>query len=311
MIHTQERVRFTDAEMAAVRDTDLPDLLVSMGYQVKRIGNYYTTQEMDSIRIKNRRTWFRYSEGIGGDAISFLQRFCNKSFPEAVEYLLAWHGRARDSPPASIPRQTKEKEAKVPFTLPPVSPDHRRVFAYLRKRGIASQVIRGFLEAGLLYEDAQYHNCVFVGRDRTGTPVFANKRGTYDQNGHSFKGDVPGGNKDIAFRLRCDPENDSVLVFEAPIDLMSFCTLHREVISNAVALCGLYEGGLRTYLRDNPHLRRIILCLDHDEHGQQAAEKIQKMFSQEGYEVSQGLPPQGKDWNEYLMQRSFLQERGR
>ena len=46
--------------MATVRDTDLPDLLISLGYQVKRIGRYYTTQEMDSIRIKDRRTWFRY-----------------------------------------------------------------------------------------------------------------------------------------------------------------------------------------------------------------------------------------------------------
>ena len=101
--------------MATVRDTDLPDLLISLGYQVKRIGRYYTTQEMDSIRIKDRRTWFRYSEGIGGDAITFLQRFYNKSFPEAVEYLLTWHGRARDSPPASTPRQTKKKEEKVPF----------------------------------------------------------------------------------------------------------------------------------------------------------------------------------------------------
>ena len=103
--------------MATVRDTDLPDLLISLGYQVKRIGRYYTTQEMDSIRIKDRRTWFRYSEGIGGDAITFLQRFYNKSFPEAVEYLLTWHGRARDSPPVSTPRQTKEKEEKVPFIL--------------------------------------------------------------------------------------------------------------------------------------------------------------------------------------------------
>lgn len=101
--------------MATVRDTDLPDLLISLGYQVKRIGRYYTTQEMDSIRIKDRRTWFRYSEGIGGDAITFLQRFYNKSFPEAVEYLLTWHGRARDSPPASTLRQAKEKEKKVPF----------------------------------------------------------------------------------------------------------------------------------------------------------------------------------------------------
>lgn len=259
MMQTAERTRFTEAEMATVRDTDLPDLLSSLGYQVKRIGRYYTTQEMDSIRIKDRRTWFRYSEGIGGDAITFLQRFYNKSFPEAVEYLLTWHGRARDSPSVSTPRQTKEKEEKVPFTLPPANVDHRRVFAYLRKRGIAPQVIRGFVEAGLLYEDAQHHNCVFVGRDQSGAPVFANQRGTYDWNSSSFKGDVPGSNKDIAFRLHCSKKHDAVLVFEAPIDLMSFCTLHRKVTSNAVALCGLYEGGLRTYLRDNPHIRRIIL----------------------------------------------------
>lgn len=119
MIHTQERVRFTDAEMAAVRDTDLPDLLASLGYQVKRIGSYYTTQEMDSIRIKNRRTWFRYSEGIGGDAISFLQRFCNKSFPEAVEYLLTWHGRARASPQPAFHGKQKKKRQRSPLDSRP------------------------------------------------------------------------------------------------------------------------------------------------------------------------------------------------
>ena len=46
----------------------------------------------------------------------------------------------------------------------------RRVFVHLRKRGIAPQVIRSFLNAGLLYEDAEYHNCVFVRRDYTGQP---------------------------------------------------------------------------------------------------------------------------------------------
>ena len=75
----------------------MPELLTHLGYQVKRIGRYHTTAEMDSLRIKDRRTWFRYSQNIGGDAITFLQQFCGKSFPEAVEYLLAFHGRARDS----------------------------------------------------------------------------------------------------------------------------------------------------------------------------------------------------------------------
>ncbi len=52
--------RFTDTEMQIVRETDLLELLTHLGYQVKRIGRYHTTAEMDSLRIKGRRTWFRY-----------------------------------------------------------------------------------------------------------------------------------------------------------------------------------------------------------------------------------------------------------
>ena len=89
------RNRFTDTEMQTARETDLPELLTHLGYQVKRIGRYYTTAEMDSLRIKDRRTWFRYSQGIGGDAITFLQQFCDKPFPEAVEYLLTFQGKVR------------------------------------------------------------------------------------------------------------------------------------------------------------------------------------------------------------------------
>ena len=68
----QQKNRFTDAEMEIAKETDLPDLLESLGYQVRRVGSYHTTKEMDSLRIKNRRTWFRYSEGVGGDAITIL-----------------------------------------------------------------------------------------------------------------------------------------------------------------------------------------------------------------------------------------------
>ena len=92
------RNRFTDTEMQIARETDLPELLSHLGYQVKRVGRFYTTTEMDNLRIKDRRTWFRYSQNTGGDAITFLQQFCEKSFPEAVGYLLTFHGKARDAP---------------------------------------------------------------------------------------------------------------------------------------------------------------------------------------------------------------------
>ena len=156
--------RFTDTEMQIAKETDLPELLTHLGYQVRRIGRYHTTVEMDSLRIKDRRKWFRYSQNTGGNAITFLQQFYGKSFSEAVEYLLTFHGKARDAP---VP-QPKPVSRKQEFSLPTRNADDRRVFAYLRKRGIAAQVIRQFLNAGLLYEDAVHHNCVFVGKNSAG-----------------------------------------------------------------------------------------------------------------------------------------------
>lgn len=84
---------------------------------------------------------------------------------------------------------------------------------------------------------------------------------------------------------------------------MSFCTLHRDVTSNAVALCGLYEGPLDTYLRENAQIKYIFLCLDADEWGRAAAESMKDTYSRQSYIVSYKPPPRGKDWNEYLQHR--------
>ena len=122
--------KFTDEEMETAKNTDLPDLLEHLGYSVRRVGSrYHTTREMDSLMIKDRRTWKRYSNGTGGDAITFLQEFCGKDFREAVNYLLEFNGnRSRDSPaPHSKPAQPEEKPT---FALPIPHPDQRRVFAY-------------------------------------------------------------------------------------------------------------------------------------------------------------------------------------
>jgi hypothetical protein len=292
---------FTAEEMEAARDTDLPDLLTSLGYHVKKIGNYFTTREMDSIRIRDRRTWFRYSELRGGDAISFLERFQGMSFSKAVEFLLDYHGGARQRrspPPPPEPKET------IPFALPPANADDRRVTAYLsKKRCIAPQVIRDFIAAGLLYEEERYHNCVFVGKNGQGQAVYCAKRGTYDKNGAAFRAGVPGSDKETGFRLPCGPQSMRVFVFEAPIDLMSYRTLHRGVKDSAVALCGLYEGPLDSYLRDYPQLRRVDLCLDADGPGQAAASRLKQKYEVQCYAVAIHTPPRGKDWNEFLQLR--------
>ena len=79
--------RFTDEQMAAAKGTDLPDLLKHLGYSVRRVGSrYHTTREMDSIRIKDRRTWKRYSNSTGGDAITFLQEIVHSYVENAPEF---------------------------------------------------------------------------------------------------------------------------------------------------------------------------------------------------------------------------------
>ena len=184
---------YTDAEIDAANDTDLPDLLAYLGYQVRRISSYYTTREMDSLRIRDRRTWYRYSESVGGDAIEFLRHFHDMSFPEAVRFLLKFNGYpvgSPDLPPLRKTRPPPQRERPA-FVLPPPNSDNERVRAYLRGRGIAPDIISHFIEAGLLYEDTPYHNCVFVGRDSAGKPVFAAKRGTWGD----FKGDAAGSDK--------------------------------------------------------------------------------------------------------------------
>lgn len=287
---------YTDREIDTANDTDLPDLLNSLGYHVKRVGRYYTTREMDSLRIKGRRTWYRYSESRGGDAVEFLRHFHGMPFADAVQFLLAFNSCPMDSsnpPPICRSRPPSQRERPA-FVLPPPNSDNERVRAYLRGRGIAPDIISHFIEAGLLYEDTPYHNCVFVGRDSAGKPVFAAKRGTWGD----FKGDAAGSDKSIAFRLPCNPALNSVHVFESPIDLMSWLTIYGR--TNAVALCGLYDGPLETYLRENPHIRLTVFCLDADEHGQETAGKLTAKYQARGYETEKHLPPLGKDWNEYL-----------
>ena len=102
--------------MDTVKNTDLPDLMEHLGYQLKRIGRYYTTREMDSIRVKDRRTWKRYSNDTGGDAITFLQEFEGKGFREAVEYLLDFNGHAGPAVPGLPPR--RKNGPNLPCPLP-------------------------------------------------------------------------------------------------------------------------------------------------------------------------------------------------
>lgn len=299
--------KLTQEQIETARNTDLPSLVEALGYTLTRIGRYHSTKEMDSLRIKERKTWFRYSEQTGGDAISFIMHFQGKSFPEAVRWLCEFNGqRTNELPEPHRPEKDTNRES---FSLPKPYENNNRVFAYLRRRGISSQVINSLINLGLLYEESAHHNCVFVGRDKEGKAVYASLRGTYDCGASSFKGDAPGGDKSFGFRLPCEDEADTVHVYESPVDLMSFMTLQRESLGGALALCCLHDASLERYLSDFPQLKNIVFCLDNDRWGRGTAEKMASKYYELGYAAEILKPPHGKDWNEYLQAKNAEKKR--
>lgn len=305
---------FSAEEMDIARQTDLPDLLTNLGYQVKPKGNYHTLAEIPHIMIKRRASYYDNYEQAWGDAISFLKDHHGMDFKEAVTYLLERNGHSRDRPEQAKPQASLLSPKEKPpteFILPEAHTDGRRVFAYLIKRGISRDVIADFVRSGLLYESADYHNAVFVGKDAGGNPVNAYKRGTYDQNGNGFKGDVSGGDKNNAFRLPVDPAQDIVRCFESPIDLMAHRTIYGQPKANAVALCCLHDGTLEQYLKENPQIKGIVFCLDYDKWGREATERLSEKYGKRGYTISALYPPKGKDWAEYTAGRKNCQSKGR
>lgn len=183
---------------------------------LKRVaGNVYCTREHDSLKISNGK-WYWWSRGFGGvSALDYLIKVKEYSFVEAVEQLT---GVVKDwIPPPPAPKKDEPKE----LLLPKKFKNCDRVIQYLFGRGIDYQLMQDCIADGTIFESADYHNAVFVGKDESGTPKYAACRSTL---GSSFKGDASGSDKRYSFRLLSKEPTEMVHLFEAAIDLLSYAT---------------------------------------------------------------------------------------
>ncbi|MBQ7871091.1 MAG: DUF3991 and TOPRIM domain-containing protein [Oscillospiraceae bacterium] len=153
-----------------------------------------------------------------------------------------------------------------------------------------------FVNAGLICESADYHNAVFVGRNGAGVPLHAHLRGT----GSAFKGNVAG--SDPKFSFHWNGKSDRLYLFEAPIDMLSFISLHKDGwrSHSYAAACGVSDQVLWQMLEDKPHIKEVCLCLDNDTAGQAATSRISRALHAKGIQA-QILVPVHKDWNEDLL----------
>lgn len=294
-------IHFSEEQKQRANSIDLAEFLRRQGETLLPSGREKRLKSNHSITVRGNE-WFDHATKEGGLAIDFVQTVYGLSFPEAVTMLLGGEqGIAYVG--------TNEKvEKKRPFELPSKNNDMCRVFAYLIKhRLIDQEVVSFFAKEKLIYESKEqsadrmkeYHNAIFVGYDENGVPRHAHKRGIYTE-GKSFKGNIDSSNPGYSFHYI--GTSDRLYVFEAPIDLMSFITLHKNADwkkHSYVALCGLSEQAIIKTLENHTHLNRVALCLDHDPAGIEASEKIVDQLGDREIDCTI-MQPKYKDWNEDL-----------
>ena len=295
-------IHFTEEQKDQARRTDLRSFLRGQGEKVERSGSEYKWNHGgEKITIRGN-LWFNQYEpdSGGGDAIAFAREFYGLDFPEAVKFLLEQQGVV------ILPQKDVPAKEKKPFALPTKNEDMRRVYAYLLKaRFLDREVVNAFVQDGLLYEDSEYHNAVFVGVDENGSARHAHKRGTYSDSG--FKGNVDSSNPDYSFHHI--GKSNRLYVFEAPIDMLSYISLHKENWQehSYVALCSTATYGAMHILKSNPQIDTVITCLDHDSAGIEGNYRLKEEILRLGAYTVIAEQPRFKDWNEGLKSEHGLE----
>lgn len=288
---------YTREQIQRADDTDLYVFLSGRGEQFKRCGKEYRWLRHDSVMI-NKSEWYRFSQNKGGHAIDFMKEFYGLSFAEAVKELLGEEGKSNK-------RTAKEdagRQKVCPIPLPGLElPERNESCEIARKylieqRKLSEQLVDQMIAQGNIYESKNYHNVVFVGRDKEQNPRYAAMRGT-DEN--RYRGEAKGSEKIYGFgHIGTD---EKLFVFESPIDLLSYITAVPEEWEkhSYISLGGLSEKAMKQVYMEHKNIRSIYLCLDNDEPGNERCRQFVSMIP-EGLCVFR-LEPAKKDWNECLV----------
>ena len=244
MIPIPQYIPFTQAQKEQAAATDLEAFLQSRGERLIRSGREKRLASDHSVTVRGSE-WYDHAEQRGGNAISFLQKYYNMSFPEAMQALLG-----EDFKPIE-----REQPEPKPFVLPEANSDMRRVFAYLTNTNSQGKTFRINIESS-----------------------------------------------DPRYSFHHIGSNGNLLVFEAPIDLLSHISMYpRDWQSNSyVACCGTSIQPVLKTLERMAQADTVLLCMDNDEAGQKSNRRMAEQLEAEGLTVVPQIPKM-KDWNDDLL----------
>lgn len=271
----KEFKRYTPEQIEQANNADIADYvqarfqceIAGKEIHIKGYGGLYVNPETNQF--------FRHSNNTGGKGLlEFCKKILDMPFVEAMRECVGEAAEIKQfTPKAAVDPQEKKE-----FSIPEKADNgYKNIYAYfINTRSISPDVVREFANKGLIYptvskgvsqttgKEYQKINAVFLHKNEKGEPCGADIQGIDINPDYRFKGCTPRDESDRGFVYeKGSPEKiDTVYLFEAPIDLMSFVELHPE-IENAkfVALSGLKPSTAESYINSD---LKVVSCVDND-----------------------------------------------
>ncbi|WP_159633332.1 DUF3991 and toprim domain-containing protein [Erysipelothrix anatis] len=274
-----------------VNTVSINELLFKLNEPIKKIGKSIRWEKHNSVSI-NDNLWYQHSLKRGGLPVDFLTTFFNYSKEDAISFILSEFELADVT--------VDDLKSNMPLKPPSKNSNSKIIETYLKQfRFIDNSIVEEFINKEHIYEDRKYHNCIFVGKNTDGSINHIHRHSTHLSN-INLKGNIDG--SDGRYSFNWIGSSDSLFVFEAPIDLLSYITLNNVnwQHNSYVALCGLSSQAIHRILNDVPSIERVILCLDNDIAGQEITAQLQEeLHVNSEIEISIKYP-RFKDFNEDL-----------
>ena len=236
------------------------------------------------------------------NTLSFVIYYFGMRFTNAVIYLNGGFN-------LSQAHATYQKAQAKPIIAPAKATDNKRIIRYLiQERGLDEKIVYEVIDKGLLYQEAEHNNCVFVCKNSAGTITGYEVKGILKT---KFQRNYGGG----IFNLVVGEPID-LWVFESAIDLLSLYEMGKKAgdLDN-VLLSSM--GGLSkaekirqialTLKAKNPN-SIVKIAVDTDKSGTDFANSFAERNSDLNVIILTPSSTKGKsfkDWNEKLVFKKF------
>ena len=286
-------MRLSKEQITQARQTDLYEFLTA--YRPEDYGvEGDSLRPLDNHSISIRRGYCGYKDfatGETGNSLDYLTRHCGYTFQDAVKELCT------EAVTVTLPDRADTRNVAKQIIFPKMAQNNDRAIGYLRFRGITEDTTEMLINRGLVYQDADHSNIVFINKERDCAEV----RGTIISNGTRYRRCF----KTSADRFwwfekpRKEPlERRKVFVCEGALDAISLYELRDREPGIYVSICGVtnYQAIDRIVRNGKEKNYDIHICVDNDDAGQLCRAR---------YADVPAIIPNLKDWNEDLNKKSW------